>query len=217
MDKQRYSSKLKPYKQEHLIQFWDKLSDDERSLLTQQIDSIDFELLNELASKKSQQVDIAELAKKALSPKAIRLDCTPEQTKSARAAGEDAIRNGHVGMVLVAGGQGTRLGFDLPKGMFPIAPLSQRTLFQMHVDSLRGAMKKYQCEIPLFIMTSPATDKDTRTYFAQNDNLGLPSHLLHIFQQGVMPAVDASSGKVLLESESKSQSAQTVTVALLMQ
>jgi UDP-N-acetylglucosamine/UDP-N-acetylgalactosamine diphosphorylase len=123
--------------------------------------------------------------------------------QAARAAGEDAIRHGQVGMVLVAGGQGTRLGFDLPKGMFPIGPLSHRTLFQMHVDSLRGAMKKYQCEIPLFIMTSPATDKDTRTYFAQNDNLGLPSHLLHIFQQGVMPAVDASSGKVLLESESQ--------------
>jgi UDP-N-acetylglucosamine/UDP-N-acetylgalactosamine diphosphorylase len=171
--------------------------------LTQQIDSIDFELLNELASKKSQQVNVVELAKKALPPKAIRLNCTQEQTKAARAAGEDAIRNGRVGMVLVAGGQGTRLGFDLPKGMFSIGPLSHRTLFQMHVDSLRGAMKKYQCEIPLFIMTSPATDEDTRAYFTQNDNLGLPSHLLHIFQQGVMPAVDAASGKVLLESDSK--------------
>ncbi|MFN7290689.1 MAG: UTP--glucose-1-phosphate uridylyltransferase [Pirellula sp.] len=203
MDKQRYSSKLKQYKQEHLIQFWDNLSDEKRLHLTQQIDSIDFELLNELASKKSQQVNVVELAKKALPPKAIRLNCNPEQAKAARAAGEDAIRNGRVGMVLVAGGQGTRLGFDLPKGMFSIGPLSHRTLFQMHVDSLRGAMKKYQCEIPLFIMTSPATDEDTRSYFTQNDNLGMPSHLLHIFQQGVMPAVDATSGKVLLESDSK--------------
>lgn len=203
MDKQQYSSKLKPYKQEHLIQFWDNLSDDEQSHLAQQIDAIDFDLLSELSGKKTQQVDIAELAGKAQPPKAIRLDSTKEQTQVARDAGETAIRSGQVGMVLVAGGQGTRLGFDLPKGMFVIGPLSQRTLFQMHVDSLRGAMKKYQCEIPLFIMTSPATDKETRAYFAQNDNLGLPSHLLHIFQQGVMPAVDALSGKVLLETESQ--------------
>lgn len=203
MDKQHYFSTLKPYKQQHLVQFWDELSDQERSQLRSQIDSIDFKALTELANKKGQQVDVVELAKRAVPPKAIRLNCDEAQMKAARSRGEQALRDGRIGMVLVAGGQGTRLGFDLPKGMFPIGPLSNRTLFQMHVDSLRGAMKKYQCEIPLFIMTSPATDQDTRDYFAQNDNLGLPAHLLLIFQQGVMPAVDAMSGKVLLESKSQ--------------
>lgn len=203
MDKQHYISALKPYKQQHLVQFWDELSDLERAQLRSQIDSIDFKALTELANKKSQQVDVVELARRAVPPKAIRLNCDQEQMKAARSRGEQALRDGRIGMVLVAGGQGTRLGFDLPKGMFPIGPLSNRTLFQMHVDSLRGAMKKYQCEIPLFIMTSPATDQDTRDYFAQNDNLGLPAHLLLIFQQGIMPAIDAMSGKVLLESKSQ--------------
>jgi UDP-N-acetylglucosamine/UDP-N-acetylgalactosamine diphosphorylase len=97
MDKQQYFSKLKPYKQEHLIQFWDKLSADEQSRLAQQIDAIDFDLLSELSSKKTQHVDMVELASRALPPKAIRLDSTEEQTRIAREAGEDAIRNGRVG------------------------------------------------------------------------------------------------------------------------
>ena len=203
MDQQSYFSKLTPYRQEHLVQFWDKLDTHQRSHLATQIDAIDFELLKSLTSQKRKNVDFLELARRATPPNAIRLNASLEQMQKARLAGESAIRAGKVGMVLVAGGQGTRLGFDLPKGMFPIGPLSHRTLFQMHVDSLRGVMKKYQCEIPLFIMTSPATDAETRNYFSQNENLGLPPHLLHIFQQGVMPAVDATSGRVLLESESQ--------------
>jgi UDP-N-acetylglucosamine/UDP-N-acetylgalactosamine diphosphorylase len=103
-------------------------------------------------------------------------------------------------MILVAGGQGSRLGFDQPKGMFPIGPISGRTLFEMHVDSLRAAMKRYRVSIPLLIMTSPATDAETRAYFHDNDRLGLKEDELFLFQQGTMPAIDATSGRILMES-----------------
>ncbi|MFM7976568.1 MAG: UTP--glucose-1-phosphate uridylyltransferase, partial [Pirellula sp.] len=105
-------------------------------------------------------------------------------------------------MVLVAGGQGTRLGFDQPKGMYAIGPISGRTLFQMHVDSLRAAMKRYGVSIPFLVMTGPSTDQPTREYFSLNANLGLSQDDLLIFQQGTMPAIDATTGRILMESRS---------------
>jgi len=104
-------------------------------------------------------------------------------------------------MILAAGGQGTRLGFDHPKGLFPIAPLSGRTLFEMHVDRLRAVGKRYDVKIPLLVMTSPATDMETRHYFLRNRNFGLSPEELTIFCQGSMPAVDAVTGKILLAAK----------------
>jgi UDP-N-acetylglucosamine/UDP-N-acetylgalactosamine diphosphorylase len=203
MKKQPLMDRLKAHGQEHLIRFWDQLDETQRSGLASQIESIDFDLISRLVHQKSDATNLEELAKRAMPPHAIRLHYPAELNEIARKIGENAIRAGRVGMVLVSGGQGTRLGFNRPKGMFPIGPISNRTLYEMHVDSLRGAMKKYKCEIPMFVMTSPATDSETRSYFEEHDNLGLPSHLLHIFRQGAMPAVDASTGKILLESEAQ--------------
>ena len=111
-------------------------------------------------------------------------------------------KQGEFGAVIVVGGQGTRLGFDQPKGMFSIGPVSGRTLFQFFVDRLLAVNEKYGCCIPLYIMTSEATDEQTRDYFRENDNLGLQPDDLHIFKQGVMPAVDSVNGKLLMDSTS---------------
>jgi UDP-N-acetylglucosamine/UDP-N-acetylgalactosamine diphosphorylase len=132
----------------------------------------------------------------------VRLDRQHPQFSSpqALAAGEQALRAGRVGVILVAGGQGTRLGFDQPKGLFPIGPISQRSLFQMHCDRLLAVMRRYQVSIPMFIMTSPATDAETRDYFARHQRCGLSEDQLVIFCQGTMPAVDAHTGQLLLSS-----------------
>ncbi len=106
-------------------------------------------------------------------------------------------------MLLVAGGQGTRLGFDLPKGMFPIGPVSGRTLFQMLCDRLIAMSQRYGADIPLYIMTSPATDEETREYFAREDRCGLKPDQLRFFCQGQMPAVDSQTGQVLLAAKNE--------------
>jgi UDP-N-acetylglucosamine/UDP-N-acetylgalactosamine diphosphorylase len=115
-------------------------------------------------------------------------------------AGEAALAKNKIGMILAAGGQGTRLGFDLPKGMFRIGPLSSRTLFEMQIDRLRALMRKYHASIPLYVMTSPATDAATRMFFSEFDRFGLGEDQLRIFCQGTMPAVDSTTGKVLMSS-----------------
>ncbi len=103
-------------------------------------------------------------------------------------------------MILVAGGQGTRLGFDHPKGMFRIGPVSGRTLFQIHVEKLLATVGRFGVRIPLYLMTSPATHDETVKYLNANDRFGLPVEDLHVFCQGTMPAVDAATGRVLLEA-----------------
>lgn len=193
---------LKKYGQHHLLQYASELSSQQRQQLESQLRDIDFAQLERLVRKQDQAIDWADLASRAESPPAVRLDRKHEQFTSAEAiaAGEAALRKGRVGMILVAGGQGTRLGFDKPKGMFPIGPLSNRTLFQMHCDRLLAVMKRYGVSIPMFVMTSPATDQETRAYFAEHQRCGLSEEQLIIFCQGSMPAVDDQSGKVLLKS-----------------
>ncbi len=188
----------------HLLKFWNELGANDRSHLASQIQSIDFKELSNLFEGVEKALDWADLSRKAISPSAIRLnDSSPKYSMDeARECGEQAIRDGKIGMILVAGGQGTRLGFDLPKGMLQIGPVSNRSLFAMHADSLRGAMRRYSVSIPLYVMTSPATDLQTREYFNKHHSLGLKKGELVVFCQGTMPAINASTGKVLMASPS---------------
>lgn len=195
---------LTKFSQAHLMQFIDELTAEEKSNLESQLESIDFEQLQRLTGQQEKSVDWAELARRAEPPPAVKLDdANPEfSAGEALAVGEKALRAGKFAAILVAGGQGTRLGFDKPKGMFPIGPVSGRTLFQMHCDRLLAMMQRYDVSIPLYVMTSPATDAETRQYFEENDRCGLSEDQLRIFCQGTMPAVDAETGKVLLSSKS---------------
>src|SRR5439155_7459250 len=137
--------------QQHLLAFWDSLSAAERDQLARQIDEIDPALFSELQAEFRQQVAAggdeksrwAALAARAQSPPAMRLDgsgvaFTPD---GARAVGAELLRAGQVGMILVAGGLGTRLGFDQPKGMFQLGPLSRRTLFQIILENLQAVAR----------------------------------------------------------------------------
>ena len=199
-----WESLVRDFGHAHLLKRWNALSAEDQSRLRAQIQSIDFQELANLFAGTETAVDWAALSDRAQPPSAIRLsDTNPSvSAKEAQQCGEQAIREGKIGMILVAGGQGTRLGFDLPKGMFQIGPVSNRSLFAMHVDSLRGAMRRYAKSIPLFLMTSPATDSQTREYFQKHDRLGLKPDELILFCQGTMPAIDASTGKILMESPS---------------
>ncbi|MCA9128610.1 MAG: UDPGP type 1 family protein [Planctomycetales bacterium] len=194
---------LASFQQDHLLQFAAQLERDELAAFEQQLADIDFELLHRLTKDEEATVDWAALATRAEPPIAVRGAEVDKNRDRAIEVGEAAIRSGRVGMILVAGGQGTRLGFDQPKGLFPIGPLSDRTLFQMHCDRLLAVMQRYGVAIPLYVMTSPATDQETREYFSKNDRCGLDEDLLTIFCQGSMPAVDAESGKVLMASKSE--------------
>ncbi len=186
--------------QEHLLAFWDELDQGRRDLLATEIRGIDFALVNRLYQAGGASEDVCQLAGRAGPPPAFRLETsgnrfTPEE---ARHRGAEALRAGHVGVILVAGGQGTRLGFDHPKGMFPIGPVSDSCLFRIHIEKIVAGSKRYGVRVPLYLMTSPATHVDTIEFLGEHDGFQLPQRDLHVFCQGTMPAVDANTGKVLL-------------------
>ena len=117
----------------------------------------------------------------------------------AKTEGEKALRAGRVAAFTVAGGQGTRLGYDGPKGTFPVTPLKNKTLFQVFAEKIRAAGARYGKPIHWFIMTSHANHEATETFFKENAFFGLDASRVHFFRQGRMPAVDFN-GRILLET-----------------
>ena len=92
------------------------------------------------------------------------------------------------------------MGFEHPKGMFSIGPVSGRSLFQVHIEKMLAMARRYGVRIPLYLMTSPATHQETLDYLAAHDRFGMAAEDLCVFCQGTLPAVDAATGHVLLES-----------------
>ena len=117
--------------------------------------------------------------------------------RQALEAGEEALRAGRVAAFLVAGGQGTRLGFDGPKGMYPAGPVTGRTLFHWHADQIRARQARYGAAIPWYIMTSRANDAATRAFFREHGFLGLREEDVFFFSQEMVPALDFT-GRLLL-------------------
>ncbi len=197
---ERLAAQLAPHGQEHVAAFWNELAADEKRRLAEQVDGIDLAEIRALFDRRDLHEDWSGLADRIASPPAIRLDGrdNPFTADQARQRGAEALRAGGVGAILVAGGQGTRLGFDHPKGMFPIGPVSGATLFEIHCEKVVASSRRYGARIPLYVMTSPATHEETVAFLADHKRFGLAPEDLHIFCQGTMPAVDAQTGRLLL-------------------
>jgi UDP-N-acetylglucosamine/UDP-N-acetylgalactosamine diphosphorylase len=152
--------------------------------------------------QRQDQGNFRDLASRAGQPAAFRLDAAKNRFSpaEARERGRQALAAGQVGVVLVAGGQGSRLGFDHPKGMYCIGPVSGRTLFQIHIEKILATARRHSVRIPLYLMTSPATHNETLEFLAAHDRFDMAEDDLHVFCQGTMPAVDAATGLLLLEA-----------------
>jgi UDP-N-acetylglucosamine/UDP-N-acetylgalactosamine diphosphorylase len=123
-----------------------------------------------------------------------------ERERQARAAGEGVLSEGRVAAVLLAGGQGSRLGFDGPKGALPFTPITGRTLFWQHAATIAAVRRRYAARVPLYILTSPTNDEETRAFFARHGHFDLPPDSVRFVVQGTLPAVDARTGAILRET-----------------
>lgn len=188
--------RLQKYGQEHVLAWWDKLDDRQRRQLLQQLERIDLEKLGGLYARREESFEVPASERIAPIP-VVRFE---SDNREARALGERSLREGGVAVILVAGGQGSRLGFEHPKGMYPIGPVSDHSLFQIHAEKVLALRRRYGRPIPFLIMTSPINHDETQEFFQQNRYFGLPSEEVFFFEQGTMPALDRSTGKLLLES-----------------
>lgn len=194
-------ARLEPHGQHHLLQFWDELDEAQRKQLARQIGAIDLELMADLFRQTTAAQDWATLARRAEPPPAIRLSDRARGSftaQEARDRGVRALEAGEIGVLLTAGGQGSRLGFDKPKGLFPIGPVSNVSLLQIHLEKALASKRRYGAAVPVYMMTSPVTHDEQVAFLKEHERFGLAEDDLVVFCQGTMPAVDAKTGKLLL-------------------
>ncbi|MFC1478410.1 UTP--glucose-1-phosphate uridylyltransferase [Candidatus Margulisiibacteriota bacterium] len=188
---------LVEHQQDHILKYWNELSHSQQETFTSQIKSIDFNLLGRLYAqyKNAQKSPPAEF--------------TPAETISVKTLSQsdidDAINNGKTllkenktAILLVAGGQGTRLGFDGPKGCYPI--LEDKTLFHIFAEKIAWLNNTHNTQLDWLIMTSKATDWPTQKFFAENNFFGLPFQSIRFFQQDMLPSVDLE-GRLILDAK----------------
>ena len=180
--------------QEHLLEYYDELSDSERSLLLSDIEKTDFSIVGNIkrhtAAKRGKITPID----------AISLKEIEKNRAEYEAEGLRILAEGKVAAILLAGGQGTRLGFDKPKGMFNIGITRFLPIFALSMNNLKEVAERVNRYFPLFIMTSHLNNKDTVEFFAENNYFGYPKEKIYFFIQDEAPACSLD-GKVYLDSK----------------
>ncbi|MCG8591505.1 MAG: UDPGP type 1 family protein [Proteobacteria bacterium] len=188
-----------------MFRFWDELDAAGRDRLLAQAAAIDLERL--LPAARTAIDTLREAKAPELAPPDDVLELPehggdPGGWKAATERGRELLAAGRVGVMVVAGGQGTRLGFEGPKGAFPVGPLSSRTLFALQAEKIRGLRRRGGVAVPWYVMTSPATDAATREIFAREKQFGLPESDVFLFSQDTTPALDFE-GRLLLEQRDR--------------
>lgn len=189
--------------QGQVFSFWDSLDAGRRAELAAQAAEVDLAEVERLNRTLVQKAGGAGVSLEGLAPAPVirlpRHGGRAEDWAQAKARGEEALRAGRVAAFTVAGGQGTRLGYDGPKGTFPVTPLKQKTLFQVFAEKIQAAGRRYGRPLHWFIMTSHANHAQTEEFFARHRYFGLDKGRVHFFRQGRMPAV-GFDGRILLET-----------------
>ncbi len=186
--------------QGHVFRHWTELDEAARERLALQAAQLDLERLG-AAFQGARALGAAPAPRRFDPPPVERLAELGGSAAAGREAaerGEALLAAGRVAALVVAGGQGTRLGFDDPKGTLPIGPVSRRSLFELQAQKLRGLERRYGRRPPWYVMTSEATDAPTREFLRNASYFGLRAEDVVVFQQDMVPAFDFD-GRLILE------------------
>ncbi len=188
-------SQLKMHGQEHIIPYFDALTDTEKRTLSEQINNIDWTFMDYLNKDAHKHPGV-------IKPMgAMTLDEIQDNIASYRKTGLDAIRDGKLCLLLLAGGQGTRLGYDKPKGTFNIGIENNLYIFQLLIEHTLDVVNEAGAWIHLYIMTSDINYKDTVEFFGKHNYFGYKAEYIHFFVQELNPTTDFD-GKLLMATPS---------------
>jgi UDP-N-acetylglucosamine/UDP-N-acetylgalactosamine diphosphorylase len=187
---------LEAHGQEHLLAFYDDLNEEQQDLLLNQLAAIDFDQIDELVEQFVKHKPEVDIPSDLQPPETVPFG-GGDQAEQARRRGEQLIAEGKVAAFTVAGGQGTRLGYEGPKGAFEATPVVNKPLFRLFAEKIRAASNRHRTTIPWYIMTSPINDTATKAHFRQNDYWGFSPKDVIFFEQGTMPAINYD-GKLML-------------------
>jgi UDP-N-acetylglucosamine/UDP-N-acetylgalactosamine diphosphorylase len=180
-----------PRGQEHLLAGLDELDEPTRRAFLERLAQVDWaELERPEPPPGHGEVEQAHV---------VTLDELARRRDELEPAGEEVLFAGRAAVLMVAGGQGTRLGFPGPKGCFPLAPHSGKTIYQLQAEKVVSLSRRTGRDVPFLVMTSPATDAETRAFFGDRGDFGLAPGQLTFFCQGTVPSLDRQ-GRALLEA-----------------
>ena len=189
--------------QEQILRFWSSLGTAARKALLAQIATIDFKELarcRAMLPGSPQSSTLTPQPSTSVSPTAPKVAELKGKAQSAAfAAGAKELAAGRVAVLLVAGGQGSRLGFEGPKGAYPIGPVTDKPLFYFHARKVLAKARKYGKPVPFYIMTSEANYAATLACFKENDWFGLNPRDVFLFKQGMWPGMTAE-GQVIFDA-----------------
>ncbi len=195
---------LERYGQEHLLHFYEQLAPSQQAALLEQIAGIDFSLLEEsIETYVRHKLEVAPKGHigppRVISTKPANKAQASEHKKAIR-RGRKLVAAGKVAAFMVAGGQGTRLGHEGPKGCLEATPVTHKPLFQVYAEQIQAAARRGNATIPFYVMTSPDNDVATRAFFRQHNYFGLAEADVFFLVQGTMPTIDFN-GKLLLAAK----------------
>jgi UDP-N-acetylglucosamine/UDP-N-acetylgalactosamine diphosphorylase len=197
--------KLQAIGQTNVLRFFDQLDDAGKRKLSSQLEAQDVNNLAKLADEYVKHKPEAKLPRDIQPVQAFprTADTARRQLyQDAEKRGGELLSQGKVAAFLVAGGQGTRLGYDGPKGEFPVTPIKNKPLFQVFAEQLIAHGRDFGKPIPWYIMTSDVNDAATRAFFAKNNYFGLDPKDVYFFEQGMMPAFSMDGQLLLGEKDS---------------
>lgn len=186
---------LKRIGQEQILRYWGELNESEKKSLEAQVRGTDWSVLENLAHPENLS------GKGKIEPiSGLRAKEIEARREEFFALGKEAIKKGKVGAVLLAGGQGTRLGTDAPKGTFDIGITRPLYIFQQQIENLSEVTNECGAYVPLYVMTSEKNNDETVAFWKEKNYFGYPAQYVRFFKQDMAPAVDFS-GKVILEGK----------------
>ena len=197
MNLEQAKQKLETYHQTHLLQYYSVLSDEEKAALLEQIEQTDFSVVDKIKKQS------AASSERVITPiEAMPLEEIEKNKQTYIDTGIEEIRAGKVAAVLLAGGMGTRLGSDNPKGMYDIGLTKPVYIFQRLIENLLETVDLAKAWIPLFIMTSDKNHEATTSFFEEHNYFGYDKKQIYFFKQDMAPASDYE-GHIFLEAKGK--------------
>ena len=201
IDKQKAEELLKKYNQEHILNFFEELSEKEKQELLNQIENMNFEQINELynLTRKTPTFDEQKIEPMEYVDKS---KLNNEELEKYAKIGEEVICANQFAVVTMAGGQGTRLGHEGPKGTYDLGLESHKSIFELLCDNFKRAKEQYGVSVPWYIMTSKENDEQTKNFFEEKNFFEYGKENIRFFKQGELPML-SEDGKVLMSEKGK--------------
>jgi len=184
--------------QENIFYFWEELNNDKKNNLINDLNPVN---LTEIKTYFKNFLEHESRPFVLQPPEYLSIEAR-KKLSDIKSIGQRSLRSNEIAILTVAGGQGSRLGYDHPKGCFPVSPVKNKSLFQIFAEKIKFYSGYYKNNFNWYIMTSESNYDDTLSFFKKNEYFGLNEENVVFFKQGMFPSL-AMDGKLILRGKDR--------------